>query len=539
MWPLDLSASKKASSLDQRFSKKRKRSQETKDLALRTDDEPIDLKQNTLTEESQKHRLLPSPSASNSRKQLPGEKRKKADFPRSCSDEADHHYPERRNSSIFERPEQELEVIESEEERKDNDLGYWAENHFWPDNFAESRVMSSDNPSKRPRTLDRSQSGKDGNSQSYSQSLRDKYVPEPYTKAYESYILFYGLNMDDTKGSELVSQDSLNTCKALKEMTQDKIFPTIYSSTETVKVVKHCLNRNEPMVNRNITPLILPPIISLFLKDEQKWFEHLNDEVNTQWYESWVLMGPRPKPDLAIGFLSSAFTAEENQKLTNYKSFDNLTRPTDELSFPFLMCEVKCGNEGPDYADRQNMHSCSSAVKALLKLEQKADQYREDKQFDSLLGKILVYSISHDQKNARLYGYFALVEEEKWTYYRHFIEDFSIYRKERDLLALHNFARNVLTEYAPKLLGRLKKAIAALPVSSTLSHTPGTMSLEGGSQQGSQQASQNRDAEGFVIPGLPASFGNESILRQEIQRQRQQIIELNEKIMDMLGKKMT
>lgn len=61
------------------------------------------------------------------------------------------------------------------------------------------------------------------------------------------------------------------------------------------------------------------------------------------------------------------------------------------------------------------------AVKEILKLEQKADQYREDKKFDSLLGKMLVYSISHDQKDARIYGHYALVEGENWTYYRHYI----------------------------------------------------------------------------------------------------------------------
>ncbi len=169
------------------------------------------------------------------------------------------------------------------------------------------------------------------------------------------------------------------------------------------------------------------------------------------------------------------------------------------------MCEVKCGNEALEYADRQNMHSCSVTVKALLKLEQKADQYREDKQFESLLGKILVYSISHDQKDARLYGHYALVEGEKWTYYRHHIRHFDIAHEERDLLALHNFARNVLTVYAPKLLKRLQKATAALPVSSTLSFSAGTMNLEDDWQQGSQQPSQGRDTEGFSTPVLPAS----------------------------------
>jgi hypothetical protein len=77
------------------------------------------------------------------------------------------------------------------------------------------------------------------------------------------------------------------------------------------------------------------------------------------------------------------------------------------------MCEIKCDNEELDYANRQNMHSCNDAIKTLLKLEQKTNQYRKNKKFESLLDKILVYSISHDQKNARLYEHFALIEKEK------------------------------------------------------------------------------------------------------------------------------
>lgn len=370
-------------------------------------------------------------------------------------------------------------------------------------------MSSSNNTNKRQRTLDRSQRGKDEKSPSYSQSRKDGDVPEQYTKSYEKYIFTKGLDMDDYKGEKHVSPDSKVTCKDLQNIACVAISPTVYSKVETLEVVKLCRNRNEAMVSRDVTPLIVPPIKSLYLKDGVKQygvkqFEHFTDEVNTQWHGSWVLAGPRPKPDLAVGFLSSAFTIAENEKLTNYTSFENLTRPTDELCFPFLMCEVKCGNEGLDWADRQNMHSCSVAVKALLKLEQKADQYREDKQFQSLLGRILVYSISHDHKDARLYGHYALVEEEKWTYYRHHIRHYDIAHEEKDLLALHNFARNVLTAYAPKLLKRLQKAITALPVLSTLSFSA-TMNLEDDSRQGSQQPSQGRDAEGFVTPVLPAS----------------------------------
>lgn len=60
-------------------------------------------------------------------------------------------------------------------------------------------------------------------------------------------------------------------------------------------------------------------------------------------------------------------------------------------------------------------------VKEILKLEQNADQYREDKKFDSLLGKMLIYSISHNRKDDRIYGHYALVRGENWAYYRYYI----------------------------------------------------------------------------------------------------------------------
>ncbi len=105
-----------------------------------------------------------------------------------------------------------------------------------------------------------------------------------------------------------------------------------------------CENANEAMVSRDITTLISPPIKALRLLDQANRFEDFNDEVNTQWYESWVLAGPRPKPDLAVSILFSAFMVEENQKVAIYTFVENLTRPTNEMCFPFLMCKVKCGN---------------------------------------------------------------------------------------------------------------------------------------------------------------------------------------------------
>ncbi len=79
----------------------------------------------------------------------------------------------------------------------------------------------------------------------------------------------------------------------------------------------------------------------------------------------------------------------ENEKLINYKFFENLTRLIDDLFFSFLMCEFKCDNEVFDYVNSQNMHNCIVTIKTFFKLEQKTNQYRKNKQFEILLDNLI------------------------------------------------------------------------------------------------------------------------------------------------------
>lgn len=126
------------------------------------------------------------------------------------------------------------------------------------------------------------------------------------------------------------------------------------------------------------------------------------------------------------------FSKLGTNKLENYAAANNQARLTSDMYFPFFMCEVKCGREGLDYADRQNVHSSSVAVRAILRLEQEADKFRKEPQLHSLDEQILVSSVSHDQQDARLEGHFATIEGDQWTYYCYKIEKF-------DLTADHKF----------------------------------------------------------------------------------------------------
>lgn len=322
-------------------------------------------------------------------------------------------------------------------------------------------------PIRKDRTLYSSRSGKDMRERerekapelcSEPQGWR---IPEQYTAAYEQHILTKGLNMDLLIGEELVSEESKELCSDLQQITQETIAPTVSPAEAIRNFINYCLNRNEAIVNRDVTSMIIPSITSLYCGGD-KCLEHLIDEINADWYEKCILEGPRIRPDLAIGLFSSAFTEEEVEKLKRYISVDNWTQITMHMFFPFLMGEVKCSRESLNKADRQNMHSCSVAVTALLRIQQEADKYRPEKKIDSLNNQVLVFSISHGQQDARLHGHYAIIEGDKWTSYRYRIRKFDLI-DNNSLLAIHNLVRNILKSYLPKHLRRLKDSVAALP----------------------------------------------------------------------------
>ncbi|KAL9126206.1 MAG: hypothetical protein Q9217_004713 [Psora testacea] len=443
-----------------------------------------------------------------------------------------------------EKPAKKLGAREIEQKERHDPISYWAAHHTWPENFAEHDQMASSNSTnKRPRTSDCSQSGKDERSRSYSQSRKNGEVPEPYTAKYEVWIATQGLDMDYRNGEDFVFEESKKTCKELLRIEVPTIEPTAVPEDKIRDMVADCQTRNEPKVQRDVTPLIIPPIRLLYYRGAS-YLKHVDDEVNADWYSYCVLAGPCPRPDLAIGLLSSAFTEKEIEQLKRYSSVSNWAPVTERLFFPFLMCEVKCGREGLDIANRQNMHSCSVAVRAILRIEQEADKYRSEKKMDSLSGQVLVFSISHDQQDARLYGHYAIVQGEKWTYYRYPISKFDLTKKD-SLLAIHNFVRNILKSHLPGHVQRLKDALAALPdpnkplessslpSSSGLSFTTSGISLN---DDNSQQDSQDRDAQGFVVPPRPDSSqnggakkkGQESRLLERIDKLMQQLEEKEE-----------
>lgn len=89
------------------------------------------------------------------------------------------------------------------------------------------------------------------------------------------------------------------------------------------------------------------------------------------------------------------------------------------MYFPFLICKVKCGMATLQIADQQNAYSMTIAVKGVVKL------YRAVKRKKELHRKIFAFLILHDHRSVVIYSHYAIIEEEKTTFYRHPVYDFS------------------------------------------------------------------------------------------------------------------
>lgn len=242
----------------------------------------------------------------------------------------------------------------------------------------------------------------------------------------------------------------------------------------------------------------------------------------------------RPRPDVTVGFSSSAFTCTELQKLVYYRAPQNATEFVKNLYFPFLTCEVKvrfsrhhifskhniyiqCGDTGLNRADRQNIRNASTAVNAILQLyrvghdgSSHPDHESASSQVHQLHRKIIVFSISHDHTTVKIYGHYALMIGDKTTFHRHLINSFdlTVYDGQHRWTA-YNFVRNLYADFAPTHLQRIRDAVARLPEPPTeprvsvVDNGTETESEVQTSQVSAGAAAASRDSEGFVRPALP------------------------------------
>ena len=149
----------------------------------------------------------------------------------------------------------------------------------------------------------------------------------------------------------------------------------------------------------------------------------LVESVNEGWNNSVPITSPRPQPDFSVGFRRPAFSDDQlskNQPLIGDLSSLSYFRATYHMFFPFLTCEVQCGAVGLEIADRQNAHSMTLAVRGIVELFKLVKREKE------LHREFQTFSISHDHRTVRLYGYYPVFDGPKTKIYRQQIHTFDI-----------------------------------------------------------------------------------------------------------------
>lgn len=416
----------------------------------------------TFTTEDEEHHQLASPSTSSLPEQLFGKKRRRTVSPKPRSKETNDRYPKRQK------------VLQQTPQQPDagayNPVAHWTRTCYWPKDLMQRGLEMSDTPS-----------GKRGSeSSNRSQTLEQ--------------MAAHGGFMES---SNLILKDSKTLCLKYLESNRQIISSSIFSPTQFSDVLDRVQNCDETRIQRDVTPWVVPSAENLIVCGELK-SDYIGEDLNAEWSRCATMRSTKPKPCYTAGLLNPAFTEEEVNKLENYAQPTKPFRFTSRICFPFLMCEAKTGENGLIQAARQNAHSASVAVRAIIMLYQEAFGHTSLR-VHQLYGKVLVFSVSHDRDRVALYGHFAILKPNHprdLKFYRHRIDDIFSLTSAAHQYKSYNFVRDIYEDFAPIYRKRIKDAVQELPRPSektVLPFAPSHMFLD---KSDSQQDSQERPLKG-------------------------------------------
>lgn len=130
-------------------------------------------------------------------------------------------------------------------------------------------------------------------------------------------------------------------------------------------------NRSEARLLVDLHRLLMPSAENLFIQGKKE-LKDVIDGYNDPWLKTEPIYGPKPQPDHARGLRWSTFSDGQRRKLGIKPDEKSLYAVREDMYFPYLTAEIKCGNQALEFADRQNMHSMCIALRAVVSLAQAA-----------------------------------------------------------------------------------------------------------------------------------------------------------------------
>ncbi|EKG18646.1 hypothetical protein MPH_04119 [Macrophomina phaseolina MS6] len=390
--------------------------------------------------------------------QLTGPKRK-----RSCEIDTSDQPTQKRQRPTSTTAEDAHTETASDEADSNNPIDYWRKHQHWPRTYFESGGSMSHllARKKSTSTLRRKPSASSINASETTPSdntSRDNKGSVYRDRRYDGLLAGHGSFLK--KEGLGVTPKSKLLCKELLEAEQPVPQDSLFNDDLFEETCDYLVNRNEAMVSREIGLLIVPSAAQ-FARRGAKHLKALAETVNEKWSESIPLFKSRPQPDYSVGFDSSAFSEEQLKRLKPFVGTlwdESYFAATWYMYFPFLTCEVKCGAAALEIADRQNAHSATLAVRAVVEL------FRLVKREKEVDREILAFSISHDHRAVRIYGHYPVINGKDTKYYRHLIHTFDFTALDgKDKWTTYKFTKNVYDNWMPDHFKRICSAIDGLP----------------------------------------------------------------------------
>ena len=352
------------------------------------------------------------------------------------------------------------EVADRTRGGKPNPIDCWRETGSWPKGYFEQDInmsfplartkSSSSTRSKRPKSIS---TPSDQNPREEKSALYNHARYEIVLKTKGSFMAKHEDGIK--KESKDFYLTLLNTEQKVPEdsLFDDDIFE------ETCEAIQA---KNEARVVRDISLLIVPSAETL-ARRRPKHEKILIESVNEGWNSSIPLTGSRPQPDYSVGFRREAFTKDQLNKLRPFvgdveDDYTSFFMGTYYMYFPFLTCEVKCGTQALEIADRQNAHSMTLAVRGIVELFRVVNREKE------LDREILAFSVSHDHGSVRIYGHYPIINGKDTTYYRHPIRKFDFTELDgKDKWTAYKFTKNIYGIWVQRHFNRIRSVIDQIP----------------------------------------------------------------------------
>lgn len=347
---------------------------------------------------------------------------------------------------------------ESDQTRKDLERDSWFE-RYWEEQSNMSHMLAKKKSSSSLRGKRREAGSATPSSTTPSDEKQREAKSAPYRDPrYKVLLSTLGSFMEE---SDLGMSDK-STEKYHQLLHADSKVPTdsLFRDDLFKLTCRKTQDRNEARIIQDITRLIVPSAETLATHGAVN-LQCLVESVNEGWNNSIPVTKPRPQPDYAVGFRREAFTDDQLHKIQPFVgelTDTSYFMGTYYMYFPFLTCEVKCGASALDIADRQNAHSMTLAVRAVVELFRLVER---EKEVDR---EILAFSFSHDNRTVRIYGHYAVIDGLNTTYYRHLIRDYSFIELDgKEKWAAYKFTKNIYDRWMPTHFTRICSVIDSLP----------------------------------------------------------------------------